>query len=688
MPSMNRSEILLQCQPVRGFAQDYELRDRIGRGAYGHVYRALHRESGEMRAVKSREVVSTQSAEEVVSEINLMQHGRDDAGKEFMIKYFANYLEKRKGQMRVWVVMEWCELGSLHDVMVAREKRPFKEDEIARICHDVCLGLSFIHKSHKIHRDIKSDNILLKRDGSLRIADFGISGSTGSTMGRKSTMIGTPYFLAPEVIMAESYDNKVDVWSLGITIFELHEGAPPFFDLPPMKVLFLIPARDPPTFSDPDSASEPLRDFLELTLKKDPEERSTAAELVSHPFCAGSDAAALVRLADEIAGIVGEPGEMSAEPVSTSIMAGRNAAALMGDQGQNGDNAPKPLPHAADDNNKADTADDKAEDKEEDSGLTPEEIMLLDKLDDTYTVEMNGTVTLRDRKRSNKGSTIQLSDFTRKDRADRKAARPVKKETKKRRGKNADGEAEKEPAGSGDADANANTDANANAGDASADAKDEEDTPAAGEITVKLLRGSDISSVKLALPVTREQLNEKLPHNKKRSVLQILNRDDVFVSLAPSDPAAWPHDHAVLRVFNKKRAAQRRKRAATAQAAAVEDETAALRGSSSSKKSSGTPKKKGKGDKPAAAAEETPKKQKGHSRKPSSGTKDRDKEKEKGDGGAEKPAKKHSRKPSSGKADAAEEQPADKSSKSKAKTSSSKGKKAKSVKEKRSKRKA
>lgn len=179
--------------------------------------------------------------------------------------------------------MEFCGAGSVSDIMRLR-KKTLSEDEIATILSDTLKGLEYLHIRRKIHRDIKAGNILLNSEGHAKLADFGVAGQLTDTMAKRNTVIGTPFWMAPEVIEEIGYDCVADIWSLGITALEMAEGKPPYGDIHPMRAIFMIPTKPPPSFREPDRWTPEFIDFVSLCLVKNPEERATASALLQHVF--------------------------------------------------------------------------------------------------------------------------------------------------------------------------------------------------------------------------------------------------------------------------------------------------------------------------------------------------------------------------------------------------------------------
>lgn len=248
---------------------------KLGEGSYGSVYKALHKESGQVLAIK--QVPVDTDLQEIIKEISIMQQ----CDSPYVVKYYGSYFKNTD----LWIVMEYCGAGSVSDIMRLR-KKTLSEDEIATILCDTLKGLEYLHRRRKIHRDIKAGNILLNTEGHAKLADFGVAGQLTDTMAKRNTVIGTPFWMAPEVIQEIGYDCVADIWSLGITALEMAEGKPPYGDIHPMRAIFMIPTKPPPSFREPDQWSPEFIDFVSQCLVKNPEERATAEYLLTHEFIA------------------------------------------------------------------------------------------------------------------------------------------------------------------------------------------------------------------------------------------------------------------------------------------------------------------------------------------------------------------------------------------------------------------
>ncbi|KPP79689.1 serine/threonine-protein kinase 3-like [Scleropages formosus] len=215
------SEDSLTKQPEEVF----DVLEKLGEGSYGSVYKAIHKESGQVVAIKQVPVES--DLQEIIKEISIMQQ----CDSPYVVKYYGSYFKNTD----LWIVMEYCGAGSVSDIIRLRNKT-LTEDEIATILKSTLKGLEYLHFMRKIHRDIKAGNILLNTEGHAKLADFGVAGQLTDTMAKRNTVIGTPFWMAPEVIQEIGYNCVADIWSLGITSIEMAEGKPPYADIHPMRV--------------------------------------------------------------------------------------------------------------------------------------------------------------------------------------------------------------------------------------------------------------------------------------------------------------------------------------------------------------------------------------------------------------------------------------------------------------------
>jgi len=263
-------------EPGTGGAESrYELLEQLGEGSYGSVHKARDTATGELVAVKI--IPLNAQEEEGFAEIQREVHVLQECNHPNVVRYLGS-LRTRDA---LWIVMEYCGGGSAADLIHAGDA-PLDEQSIAYICAETLKGLSYLHSIGKVHRDVKCGNVLLTHSGEVKLADFGVAARLTATMSKRNTFIGTPHWMAPEVIQESRYDGKVDVWSLGISAIEMGELHPPRWAVHPMRVIFMISRDPPPHLSDKDKWSLPMHDFIAQCLQKDARPRPTARQLLQH----------------------------------------------------------------------------------------------------------------------------------------------------------------------------------------------------------------------------------------------------------------------------------------------------------------------------------------------------------------------------------------------------------------------
>ncbi|XP_066427128.1 serine/threonine-protein kinase PAK 3-like [Molothrus aeneus] len=253
-------------------AEKYLEVEQIGQGAFGTVYKGLDRATGGEVAIKKMSLRG-QNRERAVNEILLLKDKKNPN--------IVNSLDSFLVDGDLWLVMEYMDGGTLRDVV--RQTR-MDEGEMAAVSRECLQGLDFLHSNRVIHRDLKSSNILLGMDGSVRLADFGLCAQLSPEQDQRSSMVGTAHWMAPEVVTRSPYGPKVDIWSFGIVTIEMVEGEPPYFRETAAMARALIRQNGTPQLQEPRRLSALLRDFLECSLEPDEERRWAAQELLQHPF--------------------------------------------------------------------------------------------------------------------------------------------------------------------------------------------------------------------------------------------------------------------------------------------------------------------------------------------------------------------------------------------------------------------
>ena len=254
---------------------EFDLIELVGQGNYGRVYKAIHKKTGKIYSAKIAYIEKANEIESFKKEINILSQ----CNNQYIVHYYGSYI---KGH-QIWIILEFCDGGSLYE-LIKILPRNLNEEEIASLIYMILKGLIFLHENKKIHRDVKSENILLTHEGIAKLADFGVSTQLMHSFSKKITKIGTPFYMSPEVIMQNKYDYKCDIWSLGITSIEMAEGEPPFSKVKGYWVLKKIITHPPKGLKNKEKWSKEFNDFIEKCLIYEPEKRPSAKELLDHPF--------------------------------------------------------------------------------------------------------------------------------------------------------------------------------------------------------------------------------------------------------------------------------------------------------------------------------------------------------------------------------------------------------------------
>ncbi|WFD29037.1 non-specific serine/threonine protein kinase [Malassezia sp. CBS 17886] len=249
---------------------------KIGQGASGGVFTARSIGSEQLVAIKQMVLEQQPKKDLIVNEIEVMKQSRHPN--------VVNFLNAFLNQGELWVVMEYMEGGPLTDVVL---NSILSEAQIAAIAKECATGLRHLHRQGVIHRDIKSDNVLLSMRGEIKLTDFGFCAQITPAQAKRVTMVGTPYWMAPEVVTRKEYGSRVDIWSLGILCIEMVDGEPPYLNENPLRALYLIATNGTPKLQQPEKLSDPFRDFLDVCLDVDADRRPDAGTLLEHAFLQG-----------------------------------------------------------------------------------------------------------------------------------------------------------------------------------------------------------------------------------------------------------------------------------------------------------------------------------------------------------------------------------------------------------------
>ncbi|XP_021703004.1 neither inactivation nor afterpotential protein C [Aedes aegypti] len=267
----------------------YQLGEVIGTGVCAKVYKAVDTKASNKNVAIKIQKYEAELKTAIQEEYRIL---RDYSNHGNLLDFYGVYRKKVPGDAdEIWFILEYCDHGPVIDVVkkIHASNRRVSEEQIAYILRETAKAVVYLHEHHVIHRDIRGSNILLNKEGEVKLCDFGLSRDSKSTLGKRGTCIGSPNWMAPEVISSsknddEVYDNRSDVWALGITAIELGDGKPPFGDMHPTRTMFQIVRNPPPTLYRPANWTQNYNDFITECLEKNPDHRPFMMEIMEHPF--------------------------------------------------------------------------------------------------------------------------------------------------------------------------------------------------------------------------------------------------------------------------------------------------------------------------------------------------------------------------------------------------------------------
>uniref|UniRef100_A0A8C7L193 non-specific serine/threonine protein kinase n=1 Tax=Oncorhynchus kisutch TaxID=8019 RepID=A0A8C7L193_ONCKI len=355
----------------------WEIIGELGDGAFGKVYKAQNKQTGTLAAAKVIDTKTEEELEDYMVEIDILASCDH--------RYIVKLLDAFYYESKLWILIEFCAGGAVDAVMLELE-RPLTEPQIRVVCRQTLEALAYLHEIKVIHRDLKAGNILFSQEGDIKLADFGVSAKNTMTLQRRDSFIGTPYWMAPEVVMCETskdrpYDYKADIWSLGVTLIELAQIEPPNHEMNPMRVLLRIAKADPPTLMQPSRWSPEFNDFLRKALDKNVDRRWCTAQLLQHPFVSSVVDNKPLRelIAEANADVLEEieEGKEEDEEEETDVVPGHKRAPSDTSMASSEDEKLSEITSTLDsvtEKTEPETAEDKASDKLSDEGLGTSEV--------------------------------------------------------------------------------------------------------------------------------------------------------------------------------------------------------------------------------------------------------------------------------------------------------------------------